>query len=70
MKYTLLLLTVLIIGCKQPKPPPAPTPPPTFTILSDCTNIHGSDSMGDYILVDTIKVYGMMDACNDSGCGQ
>ena len=68
MKYILLLLTVLIIGCKQPKPPPAPTP--TFTILPNCTNTHGSDSMGDYILVDTIKVYGMMDACNDSGCGQ
>jgi len=34
------------------------------------SHIHGEDSTGNYIEIDGIKVYGMMDSCNDSGCSQ
>ena len=34
------------------------------------SHIHGEDSTGNYIEIDRVKVYGMMDSCNDSGCSQ
>jgi hypothetical protein len=37
---------------------------------TDPSHIHGEDSTGNYIEIDGVKIYGMIDSCNDSGCDQ
>jgi len=38
--------------------------------ITNPSHIHGEDSTGNYIEIDRVKVYGMVDSCNDSGCSQ